>query len=158
MDSTNSRSLDELLSPGDTLMVVTATGGRMSSRPLTVARLDDDVVRILVDATADWARPLSGEFDTHVAFTDDRDNTWVSMNGAGTISDDRALIDELWNPAAGSFFEDGKDTPGVAVLSIAVTDGEYWSTPSGRLGSLLTIVKAKLGDAESIGERGTVDP
>lgn len=157
MESTQSRSLGELLSPGDTSMVATMHDGRMSSRPLTVSRIDDDAIDILIDRTAEWARPLTASFATHVTVTDSRKNEWVSMNGTGAISDDRGLIDELWNPFAGAFFEDGQDTPGVAVLRITVTDGEYWSTPSGRLGSLFTMLKAKVGRAERVGERGTVE-
>ena len=32
----------------------------------------------------------------------------------------------------------------------------YWSTPSGRLGSLISIVKAKFGNPENSGKHGDV--
>jgi hypothetical protein len=34
--------------------------------------------------------------------------------------------------------------------------GSYWSTPSGRIGSLISMVKAQLGDPEQSGEHGDV--
>ena len=158
MNESERKDLDDLLDGGNTLMVTTRDSvGGLASRPLTVAKVKGSTVQILFDRTAEWARELEGAFPVHVTLSDNRDNKWVSMNGTASISADRALIDELWSPFAGAFFEQGKESPGVSVMSIDVTDGEFWSTPSGRLGSLFTMLKAKFGDAEKIGERGEID-
>jgi|GEM_PF-7010875 len=49
-----------------------------------------------------------------------------------------------------------RDTPGITVLRTTFSEGAYWDSPNGRLGSLLALVKAKLGDAEDSGEHGDV--
>ena len=67
-----------------------------------------------------------------------------------------AEIDELWNPAAGAYFDNGRDTPGIAVLHLDVLRGHYWSSPSGRIGALLSMIKAKSAGAEQSGEHGPV--
>lgn len=41
------------------------------------------------------------------------------------------------------------------VLEVAVSYGEYWDGPHGRLGQALTLLKAALGD-EDVGEQGDV--
>ena len=72
------------------------------------------------------------------------------------MSSEPALIDELWNPAAEAFFDEGRDSPGIAVLGMTGSSGRYWSSPSGRLGSVIAMIKAKLGDPEESGEHGDV--
>ena len=157
MESTHARTLDDLLRPGDTIMVATTGADGPSARPLTVARVDGDIVQVLIDRTAHWAQPLHDSFDVLATLSDNRDNRWVSMTGRGYISTDQKFIDQLWSPFAGAFFEDGKESPGVAVLSIEVSGGEYWDTAGGVLGSLWTMIKAKLGNADHAGERGPID-
>jgi len=66
------------------------------------------------------------------------------------------LIDELWNPFAAAYFDNGRDSPGIAVLRVIGERGTYWSTPSGRIGSLISMVKARFGDPEQSGEHGDV--
>lgn len=154
------KPLSELLEPGSTLMVATRSGdaGELESRPLTVARVEGGRVDILLDTNEEWVRRLGPGETGHVTLSDNRRNTWVSVNGTLTTTTDPALIDELWNPFADSYFDNGRETPGVAVLQIATNDGgQYWSGPGGgRLGSLISAVKARFGDAEQSGEHGEV--
>ena len=75
---------------------------------------------------------------------------------SASTTTDLALIDELWNPFAGAYFDQGRDTPGIAVMRIDADQGRYSTTPSGRVGSLISMVKAKLGGAEQSGEHGDV--
>jgi general stress protein 26 len=162
MDTTDSslRSLDDLLEPGSTLMVGTTsgTGQEWQFRPLTVARVTGAQIDILLDTNEEWVTEFSDGEPVHATLSDNRSNDWSHLQGTATISRDEALIDELWNPFAGAYFEDGRDTPGIAVLRITVESGRYWSTPSGRIGSLISMVSAALGGSRASGERGDVTP
>ena len=151
------KPLDELLEPGSTLMVGTGSpAAELEFRPLTVARCDGAVIEILLDTNEDWVRSLDDGDRVCVTMSDTRNNTWVSLRGTASTTTDPALIDELWNPFAGAYFDQGRDTPGIAVMRIGVDQGRYWTTPSGRVGSLISMVKAKLGGAEQSGEHGDV--
>ena len=141
------KRLDELMKPGSTLMVGTG-GADLSFRPMTVARVGGDTIEMLLDSNEHWARSLSEGDVAHVTMSDNRTNTWVSLRGVLSVSSDPGLIDELWSPAAGSYFDDGRESPGIAVLRIAGDRGTYWSSPSGRIGSLISLVKARFGDPE----------
>jgi general stress protein 26 len=121
-----------------------------------VARVSGDVIEILLDSNEQWARELGDGDIVYVTVSDNRANTWVSLRGSSSVSSDPALIDELWNPAAGAFFDDGRDTAGIAALRIAAEHGAYWTSPSGRIGSVIAMVKAKFGDPEQSGEHGEV--
>jgi general stress protein 26 len=151
------KPLTELFRSGTTLMV--GTGSERDSlqfRPLTVARVEGDRVEILMDTSAPWTQSLQDGDVAHVTMSDSRSNTWVSLRGILSMTTDPAVIDELWNPFADAYFDDGRETPGITVLRIDGETGNYWTTPSGRLGSLISMVKAKFGDPEQAGEHGDV--
>lgn len=153
------KDLTELLEPGSTLMVGTRPTivGEMESRPLTAARVDGGRIDILLDSNEEWVAQLADGDRVHVTLSDNRRNVWVSLNGSASTTADQELIDELWNPFADSYFDNGRDTPGIAVLQIDTDQGRYWKGPGGgRLGSLIAAVKAKLGDPEQSGEHGDV--
>ena len=149
------KTLDELMEPGSTLMVGTGAVD-LDFRPMTVARLRGNAIEMLLDTNERWAKSLRDGDLAYVTLSDNRANTWVSLRGAASVSTDPHLIDALWNPAAGAYFDDGRETPGIAVLRIAADRGTYWSGPSGRIGSVISMVKAKLGDPEQSGEHGDV--
>lgn len=149
------KPLSDLLDPGTTLMVGSTTHGQLEFRPLTVAGLNGGI-QILLDTDEEWVRGLGGVGMLQVTLSDDRRNNWAWMVGGYSTSTDPALIDELWSPFAGAYFDQGRDTPGIAVLTIDVQHGRYWSAPSGRIGSLISAVRAKLGDAEQSGMHGDI--
>lgn len=151
------KSLTELVEPGSTLMVgIESAGAVVEFRPLTVASVESDRVEILLDTSAPWTRSLQDGGRAHVTMGDTRSNTWISLSGTVSTTTDASVIDELWNPFADAYFDDGRDTPGITVLRIDGDSGAYWSTPSGRVGSLISLVKAKLGDPSDSGESGPV--
>lgn len=152
------RCLDDLLEPGSTLMVGTrsARQDELQFRPLTVGRVDADRIDVLLDTQEQWVADLTPPAAVHITLSDNRSNDWAHLQGTATIAHDAALIDELWNPFADAYFDQGRDTPGIAVLHLDVDGGRYWSSPSGRVGSLIATVKAKVSGTESAGDHGPV--
>ena len=157
MTSTD-KTLDDVLDGLRFAMVGTAdpdSGGQWRSRPLALAGKDGSVVRFLVSVDADWVDGLEREGSpATVTFSDPGKNTYVALQGEARTRDDRALIAELWNVGAASYFE-GKDDPKVRVLEVAVAYGEFWDGPDGRLGQVLAMAKAALGSGHG-GEQGDV--
>ena len=149
------KPLDELVKGGTTVMFGTMTAGRFESRPLTIAGVDGSRLSILVDTTGDWVAALSTDPAAHLTVSDTRENTYVSLDGNARVHHDPAIIERLWTPFAGAFFE-GKDDPRLAVLEFDAEEGSYWTAPSGRIGSLVSMVRAKLGDHEDSGDHGDV--
>jgi general stress protein 26 len=150
------RPLDQLIEPGTTLMVGTTTAQRLEFRPLTAARVEGDRIDILLDTNEEWVRSFTDGDEIHATVSDTRENVWVALHGNASITRDEALIDELWNPFAAAYFDNGRDTPGIAVLRVTADDGRYWTTTSGRIGSLVSMIKAKLGSPDDSGQHGDV--
>lgn len=156
------KSLNELLEPGMTIMVgmdpmegAGSPGDGFQSRPLTVAAVDGDTICVLIDGSAEWT-DRADDAVMHVTVSDNRENVWVSMNARSQMSRDPREIDELWSPFAGAYFDNGRETPGIAVMHLHVMDGRYWTSPSGRIGSIVSMVRAKFGDSDDSGEHGNV--
>lgn len=147
------RSLPDALDGLRFAMVSTAEPetGRWRSRPLALAGVDGGVLRFLVSVDADWVPGLDGP--AGVTFSDPGKSVYVGLQGSARVRDDRALVAELWNPGAAAFF-DGEDDPRVRVLEVEVSDGEYWDSPSGRIGTAVSYVKAALG--REVGDEGPV--
>jgi general stress protein 26 len=125
-------------------------------RPLTVARVDDDQIQVLLDTNEQWVADLVPSAPVEITFSDTRSNDWAHLRGTATLTDDPGLIDDLWNPFADAYFDDGRDTPGIAVLQVETESGRYWSSPSGRVGSMIATIKAKVSGAESAGDHGPI--
>lgn len=151
----NPRSLADALDDLRFAMVATADAtGTWRARPLALAAVDGAVLSFLVSTEADWVAPLDASGSpTTVTFSDPTKNSYVAVQGSVQVLDDRARIEELWNPGAAAWF-DGKDDPQVRVLAVTAAHGEYWDGPQGRIGQLLQLASAALG--RDAGEQGDV--
>jgi general stress protein 26 len=152
-----SKTLADLLDPGMTMMVGTLSpAGRLEARPLTVAKVAGDTIRVLVDTSAPWAQAVGAGDEAHVAVSDNRKNVWASLQATLRLSNDEAEINELWNPFASAYFDNGRESVDIGVLHIVVDSGAYWTSPSGRLGSLISMIKAVVGDPKDSGDHGAI--
>lgn len=150
----DSRTLDDVLKDLRFAMVGTADGNDWHSRPLSLAEQKGSILRFLVSSDAEWVQALeTGGSPSSVTFSDPGKNTYVALQGSARTVDHRSVIDRIWNPGAAAYF-DGKDDPTIRVLEVTVRHGEWWDGPSGRLGQLLSMAKAALG--QQPGGEGTV--
>ena len=154
MDTHESKAVNDLMEPGATLMVGSHVSGKLEFRPLTAGRVSEALIEILVDGSEDWVKCIVSGDPVYVTLSDTRQNTWVSLNGNMSTTTDPSTIDELWSSFASVYFDNGRATPGITVLRIECHDGQYWSTASGRIGTLISAVKAALGSPENSGSRG----
>jgi general stress protein 26 len=142
---TEARSLDDVLAHLRFTMVGTDDGGTWKSRPLTLAGQTGSTLHFLVSADADWVQALDGAGSpTTVTFSDPHKNEYVALQGRARALRDEGRIRELWNPGAKAYFHDADD-PAIRLLEVEVQYGEYWDSPSGTLGRLLTMARASAG-------------
>jgi general stress protein 26 len=144
---------------GDRYCMLTSVGdlGRLQSHPMTPQEVTaEGDVWFFVDTTSDQADFIRAEKRVNLAFSDG--STWLSVAGHGDVRQDRAKIDELWNPVVEAWFPDGKDSPNVGLLFVESDTAEYWDTPGGRIASALAFAKSRVtGERPDVGESETVD-
>lgn len=151
------RTLDDAIGKLRFAMVAVEAPTGISARPLTLLESDGSTLRFLVSKSAEWVRDKSGDFAVNAAFADPDESQYAAVEGRGRITTDRALIDRLWNPAAGAYF-DGKDDPDIAVLEVTATGGEYWDGPSSKVGQALEMIVTKVRGETTLDEHGDITP
>jgi general stress protein 26 len=91
-------------------------------------------------------------------YADPGNSKYITLRGTASVTNDRAKIDEMWNPLYKAWFPNGKDDPNITVLRVDVTEGEYWEANSSKLIMGIRYVAAAVtGGAVPVGESGHVD-
>ena len=122
--STDTRTVEQAIEDLRIAMVVTPD---LRARPMTVASVDGDRLAFMTDNRAAWVKQLADGSPVGVTFSDGGDGDYVSLTGHASTSQDRELLDRLWNVAANAWF-DGADDPNLVALLVEVQDGEYWDS------------------------------
>ena len=71
----------------------------------------------------------------------DKGELYASIQGSLSLSQDRAMIDRLWNPQVAAWYEDGQDDPKLRLLRFDAERAEIWLDGS----SLVAGIKSLLG-------------
>jgi general stress protein 26 len=66
------------------------------------------------------------------------------MSGRLTEDENRAFLDKLWNPAVASWFENGKDDPGLMMLALDLRDAAIWASTANTLAFAWETMKANM--------------
>lgn len=138
--------------------MLTAVGeaGRLHAHPMTPQEVaDDGTTWFFISRGSGQAANIGQQKRVNLAFADG--STWLSVAGHGQLVDDRARVDELWNPVVEAWFPDGKDSPDVALLRVDPDSAEYWDSPGGRVASALAFVKAKVAGERPTGDNEAVE-
>ncbi len=150
------RTLDEAIDGLRFAMVAVEAPDGISARPLTLLECESPTLRFLVSKSAEWASDKTTDFAVNASFADPGKEQYAAVEGRGRIVTDRSLIERLWNPAAGVYF-DGKDDPDIGVLEITATGGEYWDGPSTKVGQALSMVLTKVRGETTLDEHGDIE-
>lgn len=155
----DAKPLDDLVDAGDVLMLTT-TQPDLAARPVTVAAVEDGLLRFLVSAEAAWVSPLTRTHDTSpspVGLSLVERGSYVTLSGYAAAEQDADLASRLWSPAAKAFFT-GPDDPDLRVLTVEVLRGEWWDTPATGVGRVVALAAALVtDDSSATGSSGPVD-
>ncbi len=149
MENTKTREeaiekLNGLIEDIDFAMLTTIdTDGVLRSRPMSTqkAEFDGELWFFTSDRTHK-TEEIERDSRVNVSYAEPKDNVYVSVSGAASISKDRAKMEELWNPILKAWFPDGLETPGICLLKVNVEQAEYWDSPSSTLVQVAGFVKA----------------
>ena len=132
----------ELISKARFAFVTTsADDGRLLSRPLAIQEreFDGDLYFFTEDPSP---KTQQVAVDSHVNVSMQSGDNYLSIAGTASVNKDQALIDELWNPYAEAWFEQGREDPAVALLKVHADSAEYWTVDSPKPVALIKYAKA----------------
>lgn len=116
----------ELIGRARSAMLTTmTTDGRHVSRPMAVqeAEFDGDLW-FFVEADSDKVSQVMAHPEVNVSFSNDSKSEWVSIAGTAELVRDRAKAQDLWSKPLETWFPDGVDTAGLALLRVGGDSAE----------------------------------
>ena len=99
----------------------------------------------------------AGPKDSRYVLSDNGKGLYAHLTGVLALSEDRAKLEELWNPVADAWFEGGIDDPDLRLLSFRISAGEVWVTTTSGIRFMYNVAKAKVtGDQPDMGDHFTL--
>ncbi|QMW00860.1 pyridoxamine 5'-phosphate oxidase family protein [Spirosoma foliorum] len=134
------------------------TGEPLKTRPMSVQKVDEGGSFWFLSA-ADSHKNAEIETDNKVQllFQGSDYSDFLSVYGVATISKDKQLIKELWEPILKTWFTEGEDDPRITVLKVDVQEGYYWDNKHGNAVAFVkTIAGAIMGKTLDDSIEGTL--
>lgn len=114
------------------------TGMPFATRPMAVQKTDDEGNLYFLSASdSNHNAEIKDDPMIQLLFQGSSYDSFLTLYGEATISTNKAMIDELWNPMMKTWFTEGKEDPRITLITVAVTDGYYWDTKHGKLVSFV---------------------
>jgi general stress protein 26 len=136
------------------------TGNSFYSRPMAVQKVDEDGTCWFLSATDSHKNShIKNDPSVQLLFRGSDYSDFLSLYGIATISTDKKLIEELWQPIFKTWFTGGKDDPRISVIKVSPVSGYYWDTKNGQLvGFAKQIAGAIIGKTLDDSIEGSLKP
>lgn len=153
------RKLNDLIEEIDFAMLTTIDGGVLRSRPMQTQDFEfDGNLWFFTSSRTHKTEEIEKDNRVNVSYASPATNTYVSVSGTAEIVRDKAKIDEYWNDILKAWFPEGKDSPDLVLLKVAVEQAEYWDAPSSTIVQVAGFVKAMVtGERADGGENRKID-
>jgi general stress protein 26 len=139
------KKIKELAGKNNTCFFCTdiATGKPLTVRPMSVQKMDEDGNFWFLSSN-DSHKNLEIQTDNHVQllFQGSGHSDFLSIYGVATVSTDKALIKELWEPLLKTWFTGGVDDPRITAIKVETKQGYYWDN---KHGDAVALVKMAAG-------------
>ncbi|MEO6406173.1 MAG: pyridoxamine 5'-phosphate oxidase family protein [Ferruginibacter sp.] len=124
------KKIKELIDKASSCFFCTNTGKMpFATRPMSVQKTDDDGILYFLSANDSHKnQEISENSQVQLFFQGDPHSDFLTLSGQATITEDKAVIKELWNPMLKTWFTEGVDDPRISVIKVDVQDGYYWDT------------------------------
>lgn len=128
------KKIKELAEKANTCFFCTlvASSEPMKVRPMSVQKVDDDGNLYFLSADDSHKNAeIAVDNRVQLLFQGSAHSDFLSVTGVATITKDKALIHELWEPLVKTWFTEGEDDPRITAIKVDTTDGYYWDTKHG---------------------------
>jgi general stress protein 26 len=141
------------------MMTTVDEQGNLVSRPMAALQMDEDGTFWFFTKRSSPKVDQIDKNERHVnlSFVNVSDAEYVSISGTADELDDRAKVNELWNPQAKAWFPEGKDDPDLILLKVHTEMAEYWNASDSTMVRLFQQAAAAItGNPPKMGENEKV--
>lgn len=117
--------------------------GNLVSRPMSTREMDEngDIWFFTLDDSKK-VDDTELHHEVGLAYLDTSGHRYVSIAGRAIVVHDRARMERLYSPSLDIWFENGLDTPGIALLRVTPAECEYWEPRQGKIAAAAGMLKA----------------
>lgn len=116
---------------------------------------EDRAIWFITAQGTDLVEALQGGESTASLIIGGSDKMQARIEGRAALVQDRAKLEDLWNPVAAAWF-DGVDDPDIRLIRVTPAEAEVWIN-KGTVGFAWEIAKARVsGDKPDMGEHFNV--
>lgn len=129
-----------------------------STRPMAVQKTDEDGNLWFLSAIDSQKNiDIQQNPAVQLLFQGSPHSDFLSIQGRASISQDKTMIEELWEPIIKTWFTEGVNDPRITVIKVEPTDGYYWDTKHAQVVSLFKrLVGAAIGKTLDDSVEGTI--
>ena len=141
------KKIKELAGKNNTCFFCTGitTGKPVTVRPMSVQKMDDDGNFWFLSANDSHKnQDIQADNRVQLLFQGSAHSDFLSVYGVATISTDKELIKELWEPIIKTWFTGGVDDPRITVIKVETQQGYYWDN---KHGDAIALIKMAIGAA-----------
>jgi len=154
------KKIKDLIKKNDTCFFCTRihTNKSFVTRPMSVQRTDEEAnLWFLSAADSNKNAEIKANPAVQLLFRGSDHSDFLSLYGTATISRDKAMIKELWNPMVKAWFTAGVDDPGITVIKVEPSEGYYWDTRHGNVVAFVkTMISVAIGKTIDDSVEGTI--
>ncbi|HEX6794945.1 MAG TPA: pyridoxamine 5'-phosphate oxidase family protein [Casimicrobiaceae bacterium] len=150
------REVEKLIRDVKTAMLTTRSGdGRLVSRPIATRQREfDGELWFLTAMDSKKVHELLADPRVNIAYVNEADAEYVSIDGRATVVRDTKKIEEMWTMFDDVWFPKGKRDPNVVALQVTVDTAETWTSSTSAIGRVFDFLRAKVtGDSTAMGEQ-----
>ncbi len=108
------------------------TGKELTVRPMSVQKIDDlGDLYFLSSNDSQKNQEIARDPKVQLFFQGTAHSDFLTLYGQATISEDKQLIKELWEPILKVWFTDGENDPRISVIKVSPDSGYYWDNKHG---------------------------
>ena len=139
------KKIKELAGKAESCFFCTAitTGRQISVRPMSPQKVDEAGNFWFLSANDSHKnQDIQADNNVQLLFQGSAHSDFLSIYGTASISTDKALIKELWEPIVKTWFTEGVDDPRITVIKVETREGYYWDN---KHGDAIALVKMAAG-------------
>ena len=119
--------------------------GPFQVRPMSLQKADENGnLWFLAAMDSHLVMQVKENAEVQLLFQGSAHSDLLNITGTASVSQDKAMIKELWEPLVKTWFTGGEDDPRIAVIQVKIKEGYYWDN---KHGNAVAFIKMAIGAA-----------
>lgn len=119
------------------------TGKPFEVRPMSAQKIDENGNFWFLSSNDSFKNEqIEKDPNVQLLFQGSPHSDFLNINGRASISTDKELIKELWQPILKTWFTEGVDDARITVIKVETIDGYYWDN---KHGNAIALIKMAAG-------------